>query len=198
MDENTKKINWIQLISYVLIVFLTIVCTLLIIHNRDLKRNALTSIGQFEPLEPGERVEPFSVQTLDGNTTVIDYSNPAKGYLFFVLSTTCPHCERTLPHWQSIADSKSENFDVLGISIHNIDETRNFLASKSVGFYTVSVLNDTSFNRKYKINGVPATFLVNGEGVVEKVWVGALNDEQTSEIQDLMIASKAVTKQQIQ
>lgn len=195
MEEIKKKVNWAQFISYFLIVFLSIVSILLIFQNRDLKRtlSITTSLGLGEPLKPGERVESFRVQTLDGSTTVVNYDDPTRKHLLFVLSTTCPHCERTLPAWQSIVKNKSDNCDILGVSIHNLDDTKKFLTSKDVGFYTVSVMNDTSFNRKYKISGVPETILINNNGIVEKTWVGELSDDQATEIKNLMIASGAVT-----
>jgi hypothetical protein len=70
--------------------------------------------------------------------------------------------------------------------MQNLEETKKFLEGKNVGFYTFSVSNDTSFNRKYKVNGVPETILLNGGGTVEKVWIGELSTEQRTEIEELM------------
>lgn len=195
MEHANKKRDWGKLISYILVVLLTAECILLILQNRDLKHmlSTMTTVGQVEPLKPGEKVEPFQVTTLDGHTNEFTFADSTRKYLLFVLSTTCPHCEKTLPIWKSIVKNKSDNCNVLGISIHNLDETKKFLASKDVGFYTVSSMSDTSFSRKYKISGVPETILINGNGTVEKAWVGELTSDQSNEIQALMNAPPSYT-----
>ncbi|TLY32998.1 MAG: TlpA family protein disulfide reductase [Ignavibacteria bacterium] len=180
--------NWIQVISVTLNLLLTIEAVLLILQNRDLKNSLRRSpVGaQVEPLKAGERVEAVKVQTLDGNTTDLAYTDPGKKYLLFVLSTTCPHCEKTLVNWKAIAhDNRDQNCDIIGVSVHSLDETKKYVANKSVGFYVVSVA-DTSFSRKYKISGVPETILLQGDGSVEKVWIGELSEDQTIEIEKLM------------
>ena len=163
-------------------------CLILFLQNKELKDtlSATTLVAQVKPLQPGERVERFTVTTFEGSTREITYTDPTRKYLFFVLSTTCPHCANTLPTWKSIAQTYQDSFDVIGISLHNIDETRKYFEAKDVGFYLASVANDTSFSRKYKISGVPETMLIDGNGIVEKVWIGKLTREQTSEIHNLM------------
>src|SRR5262249_51273408 len=93
---------------------------------------------------------------------------------------------KTVPVWNAIARLKNDNCDIIGISVHSLEETKKFLSSKDVGFYAVSVESDTSFGRKYKIPGVPETILVDANGVVEKSWVGELRPDETKEIEDMM------------
>jgi len=183
-----NKLNWIQIISITLNVLLTSEAVLLIVQNRDLKDSLRRSqVGaQIEPLKTGERVETVKIRTLDGNTTDLAYTDPNKKYLLFVLSTTCPHCEKTLVNWRAIAQvNRDHNCDIIGVSVHGLDETKKYVASKNVGFYVVSVA-DTSFSRKYKISGVPETILLKGDGLVERVWIGELSEDQTKEIEKLM------------
>lgn len=186
MEYPTKQVNWLQLSSFVLIGLLTIEIILLGLQNRELKAHlSFTGSGQVEPLKSGDRVPSFRMQTLDGNTNELSYSDPSRKYLFFVLSTTCPHCEKTLPMWESLAKGASGRFSVLGLCVHNLDETKKYVSSKNVGFYLASIFADTSFTRKYKIAGFPETILVEGDGTVEKIWLGELSPEQTEEIKKL-------------
>jgi thiol-disulfide isomerase/thioredoxin len=183
-----------KLVSYIIITLLAGVCVLLAYQNRELKHklSTSTSMSEIEPLKPGDKAEPFLMTTLDGATKEFAYTNPARKYLLFVLSTTCPHCEKTLPVWKSIAQKNNDNCDIIGISIHSLDETKKYIGSKDVGFYVVSAMSDTSFNRKYKISGVPETILVSGDGVVEKAWIGELTYGQVKEIDNLMGAPGAL------
>jgi len=191
MEQIKRKKNWTLAVSYALVVFLAMDVVLLTLQNRELKLmlKAMTPIAQVEPLKPGEKASPIAVQTLDGKIDELSYSNPAKKYLLFVLSTTCPHCEKTLTNWKRITERNAAgNCDIIGVSLHNLIETRKYLATKDVGFYTVSAASDTGFSRKYRIIGVPETILIKGGGSVEKVWVGELTEDQTNEIQELISA----------
>src|SRR5712664_2801043 len=98
MEQTKNKLNWIRVISITLNVLLAVEAVLLILQNRDLKKllKSTSMISQVEPLKPGERVEPVKIQTLDGNTSELMYTDPTRKRLLFVLSTTCPNCEKTL------------------------------------------------------------------------------------------------------
>ncbi len=187
MEGVIKKTNWTQLLSFLIIIFLGIEDVLLIFQNRELKA-ALKGMTTepVEPLKHGERIESVKLQTLDGNSVELNYNNSDKKYLLFVLSTSCPHCEKTLPVWQSIASKKMDNCNIIGIVMQNLDETKKYVTTRNVNFVTVSAEADTSFSRKYKIGGVPETILINSDGTVEKSWVGELSGEQEKEIETLL------------
>lgn len=188
MEEQKKKTNWLQIISVIMIAFLILEVVLLMKQNRDLRAqiSPFTNPEMMEPLKSGDHVGPIKVQSLSGVASELSYTDPNKKYLLFVLSTTCPHCEKTLPLWQMIAqNAKPEMCSVLGISIHPFEETKKYVEQNQPNFNVV-VVSDTSFKRAYKINGVPQTILLDGNGVVEKAWMGELTTEQINEIQKLL------------
>jgi peroxiredoxin len=192
MDPAKKTFG--KIINYLVIVLLTVVVVLLSLQNRELKgtiRNLTMPIQPIDPLKSGERVEPFDIKTLDGSSGVVRFTDPTKKHLLFVFSTTCPHCARTLPFWQMIAESRTKDVDVLGVSIHDVDLTNKYVAESNVNFYVVSV--DTNFSRKYRVSGVPETILINGDGKVEQAWIGELSSNQMNEIQNLLSASETLS-----
>ena len=188
-----KKINWLQVVTLVIIGLLMIEVVILTIQNRELK-TAISNLtqSQTEPLKHGEKVEPFKIQTLSGDTAEFTYSDTKKRYLLFVLSTKCPHCEKNLPLWKEIANTANETVNIFGISLDNFEQTKEYASIKDIGFYLASVA-DTSFGRKYKIGGVPETILIDGNSKVEKVWIGELSKESLNDIKILMGAPKALT-----
>jgi|ERR1041385_238082 peroxiredoxin len=196
MEEAVKKTNWTQSISYIVIMILITETVFLIKQNKELKTTIkeMTASSIIEPLQPGERVEPVKIQSLDKKISELTYNEPQKKTLLFIFSTTCPHCEKNLPMWKSLVEHNNSNqCDVIGISIHQVDKTFDYVSSRNVNFITYSVSSDTSFSRKYKISGVPETVLLNGLGIVEKTWSGELTQEHTMEIQKLMSTSQAVS-----
>jgi peroxiredoxin len=195
MESGAKRI-WINIIGLILITFLSVDVIVLTIQNRELKSRFNATSAQPDPLKPGEQVEPFSFTTLDGGIANLDYSDSNTKYLLFVLSTTCPHCEKNLVAWKEIVDrNQNDQCNIMGLSLDNIENTKSYVASKNVSF-VLSAVTDTSFSRKYKIAGVPETILIQN-GTVEKAWLGELSKEQTSEIINLMSVQNALTNKQI-
>ena len=189
LDIGKVRGRWWVLVSCFVIALLSVDVILLTLQNKQLKKllSITTPQGQLEALRPGERVEPFNIQALDGKTRELNYTDPNLKYLLFVLSTTCPHCEKTIANWNAITETnRKRTCYIVGVSIHNLEETIEYIAAKKVSFYMVSAATDTSFSRKYKIAGVPETILIKGDGSVQKVWSGELSEDQTKEIQELI------------
>lgn len=179
-------------LSYIFNIILIAALALLIRQN-ILLRNALIIQNPARPsttsLKPGDHVMPFGVKTLDGMDDTIRCPDTTKFYLLTVFSTTCSHCEQTIPLWQMIANNRPQNWEVIGISLQGEEETKRFVVDNRIRFITVTAAYDTAFQREYKIPKVPATILIRGGGLVEKMWIGVLTDQQTNEIQNFMSSS---------
>jgi peroxiredoxin len=193
MEDNPKIAAGKMILSYGLNLVLALLCLFLFIQNKEMKYviRSSTALGQVEPLRAGEKIEPIVVNTLSGDPVPINFVDPSRKYLFFILSTACPHCEKTLSAWKTLTKGKPDNCDVLGISLQNSEETIKYVEKKDVGFVLTSACGDTSFQRKYKISGVPETILVGGNGIVEKSWLGELSADQIGEIQRLLNSGKS-------
>lgn len=194
MEGTQKKGRRLQIVSFVIIAFLVGEVILLVIQNRELKYTLEARTDPIKPLQAGERVDSFRVHTLSGDENTITYTDSTKKYLFFVLSTDCPHCLNNLKHWKEITSNNDNvNCDIFGISMSNLEKTNKYAAERDVSFYLATA--DTTFEGKYKIAGVPSTILINGNGIVEKVWVGVLTSEQKEEIKNLMSAKSTQINQ---
>ena len=195
--EDQRKTDWTKLIGVVVLVLLTVECAFLIFQNRQLKSViAAMSAGsgeRREALKTGDIVDPFAITTLDGKSAELNYPDSTRKYLLFVFSTTCPHCEKNYSRWSAISDSiRGTGCDVIGVSVHSVDQTQTYVKSKAGGFQTVCV-TDTSFGRRYKIVGVPETILIRGNRTVEKSWIGELTADNIKEIEALTGAAKVLT-----
>jgi peroxiredoxin len=193
VETEKKKTDWMQLISFVLIVILTLEVILLILQNRELKKQLTEITTRKAPplLKAGDIVNDFTAVALDGTTERISYGDPSKKYLFFIFSTTCPFCVKTLDKWNEIAkNNRNSDCIITGISTHDLERTKKYVSEKNPSFTVLSA--DTSFQRSYKIFGVPQTTLIKGNGTVEKSWNGALTDQQVNEVDSLLNTSKAL------
>jgi hypothetical protein len=103
MNEIKKK--WFQILTLLVILSLSIEVVWLSVQNRRMKLmlSSLTPAHQVEPLKAGERVGPVRLQLIGGGTTELKYDEPKNKHLLFIFSTTCPHCEKTMPAWESMS-----------------------------------------------------------------------------------------------
>jgi peroxiredoxin len=179
-------------LAYLVISLLTVEIVVLITQNRELKAKLNGSSDLVSPFEPGEKVDPFQVYLLSGAIQKIEYDSTQKRQLLFILSTTCPHCLKNLTAWNDITEkSKSNDINIMGISIDRYDQTKKYFEDKDVRFY-LSALADSTFSQKYRISGVPVTMLIQGNGAVEKIWLGELSPSQSDEIIGLVKAPRSL------
>ena len=172
----------LQRASLAVNVLLVLLCTLLISQNRALKSARSPAPGP-AALKPGDHVEGFSYRTLAGEIRRLDYSETGSRNLLFVISTSCPFCQKSLPNIQRLFDeNRNGACRILVVSIHELALTMKFAADHHVGFPLVATAGE-EFAHEYRISGVPTTILVSGGGVVEKVWEGELTDGLSTEIE---------------
>lgn len=166
-----KKTNWKAILAVTAILFLTAEVVLLILQNRELKRQLDAKAPVL--LKVGDVVSPLQGISIGGDTVVVRYDETTTCYVLFAFTTTCPYCEKTLPIWKDIAAKiQREDCDILGVSLSSLEATKKYITEKGIEFTVVTT--DTSFWRKYKVSGDPATILVNDKGKVKNVWFGQI------------------------
>lgn len=74
---------------------------------------------------------------------------------------------------------------MIGVSVHDIDRTRQYLLDMELPFFTV-INTGREFADAYKITGVPMTILISTGGIIEKTWPGVLSDAHVEDIFDGM------------
>jgi peroxiredoxin len=182
------KSGAIRLAPYLVIILLIVEVVLLKQQNRELKSVVRAMASEaMEPLRPGDSVQAVGFQTMDGRRGELSYTDPGKKYLLFVLSTSCPHCERNLDLWSELVTfDGNRRCNIVGLRVDELQPTLDYASQKHLPFSLVSVAVDTGFHRNYRISGVPETILVGGNGRVQRTWPGELNSDQTSEIKNMI------------
>jgi thiol-disulfide isomerase/thioredoxin len=192
MKNFKGKINLAQIAPYLFIFLFCIVTTLLIGQNRELKDEVVrlqTMRMDHQLLQPGETLERVTIRLLDGKTISYGY-DAAYNYLLFIMTPTCPHCEKMLPVWDAlVSDPAIEGCHIMGFSVADWDVTSKHYLPKSPHFRIGSVTDDR-FTEKYRVHGFPETVLLQ-KGKVKKVWSGELTESQVKEIKSYFGADKA-------
>ncbi len=185
-----------RIVSYILNIILAFICILLILQNRRLKSAEGGDSGSI--LETGTKVESFKYRNLDGEEATFQYAGHDVNQLFFVFTTSCPHCQNSLSEVQQLVDIILARGDVnlLGVSLATREQTLKYIIDNKLRFPIITV--DQDFVLKYRTSSIPTLILVGSEGTVKHVWRGELNSnrriEIINQINESMVAAQEVSK----
>jgi peroxiredoxin len=83
-----------------------------------------------------------------------------------VFTTTCPYCEASIPAWNRLSDLlAAEGTALLGISLDPEEETRTYRQQHGLRYPVIHFPHE-SLRRMYRGGWVPATMVVDGEGLI--------------------------------
>lgn len=93
-----------------------------------------------------------------------------KKTLVFFLKKDCSFCNTIAPAYRElISDAQKVNVKLIAILPSSVDEGRQYVQSLGLSIDDVQMGSLSS----YKIPGTPSVLVVDGEGTVRGVWIGA-------------------------
>lgn len=129
----------------------------------------------------GDIIPSFRSLTPSGKPVEVAYDGTSK-YLQFLFSPMCGTCREEISTLNKLAPRFQESgYQVIGISIDPIDESRQYMKDLQFAFEVV-VMPSMAMRRTYRVVSVPQTMLVSSQGRVEWVHYGGLTDENTAEM----------------
>ena len=127
-----------------------------------------SSVAQVGELAPG-----FQLQDLDGQSVVLGNFRD-KPLLLNFWATWCPPCRSEMPYIQQVYDEwPDKGLVVLAINVgESSAKVKEFMQSYGLSF---PVLLDTTEEvaRIYNIGGIPTTFFIDGDGIIQAKIIGA-------------------------
>jgi thiol-disulfide isomerase/thioredoxin len=148
----------------------------------------LTRCSQGEK-EPSSGLAPdFSLKSFDGQQITLSQLK-GKVVLLDFWATWCGPCRESIPHLiQLYKNYKDSGFELVGMNVDKGDRevVRRFIASMDIPYPVVTVPEDVA--RRYRVTGIPATFLIDQEGKVRERMVGysgAVAQQLTTQVANL-------------
>lgn len=172
---------------YLVVIALAAEVVFLVIQNRRLQAQ-IVLLRNFRPpetLKVGDKVVPINVRSLDGNMKTLSYGSSSPTRRLYVFNTRCPSCQYTLPIWKNLAAEMPASVQVLAVTSDSLEATIKYQQRHALN-YPVFVAADTLFKRSYKIPYVPQTMLLDGNGTVQGIWSGVLQDSQIVRIREIV------------
>ena len=139
-------------------------------------------------LQAGDKAPDFSLLDKDGNTVKLSYFRGKKVVVYFYPKDSTPGCTR-----QAKAFYDALGVEVIGISKDSIKAHTNFAAKNELNFTLLSdpelqaiqafgVWQEKKMYGKVSMGVVRSTFIIDENGVVEKVYTKAKPDTNAEEI----------------
>ena len=123
----------------------------------------------------------FQLESLDGQVVSLSGLRGSPVMLNF-WATWCPPCRSEMPFIQQIYEEWSdEGLVLLAINIGESSGTvQDFMRSNNI---SMPVLLDTSREvaQRYGITGIPATFFIDKDGIIQNRVVGAFTNKESIE-----------------
>lgn len=98
-----------------------------------------------------------------------------KGKVVFIdfWATWCPPCVISVPEVEKLYDDyKDKNVEVLSISLDQDESSVLRFADKHSMRNRVALAADSGIEEKYRVQGIPAFFVINKEGQIVNAWEG--------------------------
>jgi peroxiredoxin len=139
-------------------------------------KNLAGSESSFNPWI-GVEAPDIEITTLDGKPIRLSRLKGKRVVLDF-WATWCGPCVMEMPHFTRLYNESSRD-DLIIIGISNEDETkvRSFVAQKSVN-YPIAASKGILPSPYKDVAGLPTTFFIDRNGIVQSVFVGARNFNQ--------------------
>lgn len=141
--------------------------------------------GRFQPIVAGAEAPSFAYPNLDGREVSLE-EHRGKVVLVNVWATWCAPCREEMPAMQRLyEDFDRDEFEILAVSIDaRLNQTDAFgrpggdlEAFKTEYELTFPILHNPSgdIQREYQTTGVPESFLVGPDGVIQRKVAGSLD-----------------------
>jgi peroxiredoxin len=132
-----------------------------------------------ESPEVGYKAPDFSLLDIDDNTiSLADYNGMWLMISFW--ETDCTSCRATLPHLQQYYETMpADKIALLSINYKNKDKLILVSQLKNRGVtFPVLLDNDGSVSKEYKITRFPTLFIIDGDGIIQKVVTGKFDNKE--------------------
>lgn len=122
----------------------------------------------------------FTLATLDGGTFSLSEQAGTPIVLNF-WATWCTPCRRELPALQAAAERWQGKVLVIGVDQAEDPETVQRYADELGLTFPIPLDASMAVADRYNVRGLPTTFFIDGDGVIQGIWIGEMNSVTLAE-----------------
>ena len=132
----------------------------------------------------GRTAVAFNVQTLDGKPASLDTFH-GKPLVVNFFASWCDPCREEMPLINELAaNGANQGYSVLGIAVEDSRSAVMEYAREAQLLFPIALDLNSAVKRSYRVFGPPATFFIDGQGMIRDVVLGPLTAERAREALD--------------
>lgn len=134
------------------------------------------TVPSYHILSKGDAAPDFTADLADGTTFILS-EQQGKVILLNFWATWCGPCVREMPAFEKLHGEYEE--DVVILAVNCMEDTEIVDAFLKENGYTFPIAYDTdgSINMRYPTQGIPYTLVIDAEGIIRNIYVGAADAE---------------------
>lgn len=146
------------------------------------------ALSLFAGIGAGDKAVEFNLETLDKSKSYTLSDFDGEVILLNLWASWCAGCKKEMPEFFKLQNHYKNGFKIITASIDKeCADSQNFMKSveKDVGYPTpfVSLYDPSkSLAKAYGARGMPSSYLIDKNGIVQLVIVGSLTHEDIEEL----------------
>ena len=128
----------------------------------------------------GANAIPFELKTLEGKSAGLETFR-GKPLVINFFASWCDPCREEMPLINELAAKASGNYQVLGIAVEDRRAAVIEYAKETKLVFPIALDLNSTVKRSHRIFGPPATFFVDGQGIIRDVVMGPLTSARVKE-----------------
>ena len=134
--------------------------------------------GQNPTTADGVAASDFALQLLDGKSISLETLR-GKPLMINFFASWCDPCREEMPLINELAArAGKEGYNVLGIAIEDRHAAVMQYAKEARLVFPIALDPNSSVKRAYRVFGPPATFFIDGRGMIREVVMGIITPER--------------------
>ncbi|HWP23833.1 MAG TPA: TlpA disulfide reductase family protein [Candidatus Binatia bacterium] len=125
----------------------------------------------------GRSAIPFNLQTLDGKAISLG-SFRGKPLVLNFFASWCDPCREEMPIINELAAKSAGGYNLLGIAVEDSRAAVMQFAEENKFVFPIALDLNSTVKRAYRIFGPPATFFIDGGGIIRDVVLGPITAER--------------------
>lgn len=139
---------------------------------------AAPAISAEEGAFPGDTAPDFSLRELETEEEISLHQIEEEFIILNFWTTWCPACQQEMPELQQLQEEHGGEIAVIAVNIgQSATEVSDYIEEENFTF-TVLLDKTQQVANQYLVRGVPTTFIINEDKVIEERHVGPMSFEQ--------------------
>lgn len=128
----------------------------------------------------GAAAIPFELKTLEGKSAGLETFR-GKPLVINFFASWCDPCREEMPLINELSTKAGGSYHVLGIAVEDTRAAVTEYAKEAKLTFPIAIDLNSTVKRAYRIFGPPATFFIDGQGIIRDVVLGPITSARVKE-----------------